>query len=134
MVLEACINEADYRLHKRLKASFSKMKEVNLSSSMKPWQSASDQNAITDADQIQATLKSMRTYFHQANPRPKGGALDMNAFISTKARHDDLMEEIAGGSPRRILARGWQQSKQKKQKCVDRLYILQINSTGGAPR
>ncbi len=57
MVFEACTNGVNYQLHKQLKASFWKMKEVDLSFSIKQWHGTSDKKTITDVDQIQVTLK-----------------------------------------------------------------------------
>ncbi len=35
----------------------------------------------------------MRTYFHRANPKPKGGPLYMNIWVGINSTHNCLMEK-----------------------------------------
>ncbi len=70
------------------------MKEVNPIFFMKPWQEQSNQKIITETNQIQSILYGMHTYFHHANPRPKGGALYMNIWVASNTTHEEIIEEL----------------------------------------
>ncbi len=91
MVFNISTSGTNYQLHKQLKLFLRKMIAANPSFILKPYHGQSDQKTTTKANQIQATLKGMHTYFHRENPRPKGGSLYMSVWFSTNSTQNILM-------------------------------------------